>query len=130
MMNTQIGSLMLIDDNSIDQVLYKRIIDRSGLVTSLVQCNCAELALEKLRKDQLPDAILLDINMPKINGFEFLDMAIEEFGGKFSIVVIMLTTSLNPADSERAAQYEVVKDYFQKPLEIAQLERVSQLVNA
>lgn len=124
----KIGTLMLIDDNNVDQMLYKRVIDRSGLVHHLEQFVDARMALQKLREGLKPDAILLDINMPGMNGFDFLENAIAEFGDDFSVVVVMLTTSMNPDDSSRAARYSVVKDYLSKPLKTEQLIKISRLI--
>lgn len=129
MSQKQINTLLLIDDNHVDQMLYKRIIDRSGLVNELIQCQRAEDALQQLAEGLTPDAILLDINMPGMNGFDFLEAVNNSFGTDFLAPVVMLTTSENPNDLTKAKQYQVVKDYFQKPLEPQQLQSVVQLVN-
>ncbi len=124
----RIGTLMIIDDNEVDQMLCRRLVKRSGLVDNVLGFLSAEDALEYLRSQTLPaaDAILLDINMPKMDGFEFLDAATRELGARFArIVIMMLTTSLNPHDQERARQYPVVKDYCNKPLLLEYLERLA-----
>ena len=109
-------------------MLCRRLVKRSGLVDNVIGFLSAEDALEYLRSQTLPaaDAILLDINMPKMDGFEFLDAATRELGARFArIVIMMLTTSLNPYDQERARQYSVVKDYCNKPLLLEYLERLA-----
>jgi CheY-like chemotaxis protein len=126
-----IDTLMIVDDNALDQRLYARIAERSGLVGRLVSFTMAEEALAFLaRPARAPvDAILLDINMPRMNGFEFLDAAHERFGPGFArAAVIMLTTSMSESDQARAARYAVVRAYIAKPLERADLERVDRLV--
>lgn len=114
----QIRTLMMIDDNAIDQMMYKRIVDRSGLVANLIQFTDAREALNHLlaKPDAHPDLILLDINMPGMDGFEFLDRASEELGTSMCPVIVMLTTSLNPHDEHRARNYDVVRDFLNKPL--------------
>ena len=121
---------MLIDDNKVDQMMYQRVIDRSGLVGKTIPFFLAVDALEFLsrKETQMPDLILLDINMPRMDGFEFLEAVSAKFGTDFAPVVIMLTTSLDPNDEARAAQFDVVKSYLSKPLTEAHLQDLIDLV--
>lgn len=115
----RIGTAILIDDNPIDQRLYKKILMRSDLVGEVITFSLAGPALDFLRENrtQKIDVIFLDINMPMMDGFEFLEAATEEFKDGFTeIVVAMLTTSLNPVDKERARKFDVVREYITKPL--------------
>lgn len=126
-----INQLMLIDDNEDDQMVYRRIIKRSGLVENFHQFFLAEEALTFLRDQACPaiDAILLDINMPGMDGFQFLEAATNEFGDSFArVAVVMLTTSLLEDDKQRASQYAIVKDYLNKPLEQAHLEKIDRML--
>jgi len=64
--------------------------------------------------------------MPLMNGFEFLKRVTIDLGPKFSaLIVIMLTSSLSQADAARAKEFGFIKTYFDKPLNIKQLERVA-----
>ncbi|MFK7836159.1 MAG: response regulator [Sulfitobacter sp.] len=125
-----IGTLMLIDDSEIDQMIYRRIATKSGLVGTLVQFTDATLALDYLAdKDKTqPDLILLDINMPRMDGFEFLEAAMERFGVDLCPIIVMLTTSLNPKDEERAKSIAIVRDFLNKPLTRDQLAALSKFV--
>lgn len=119
--------VMLIDDEKMDQMMYKRILSRSGYVDQVRSFPTAMDALDYLRNPDSPrpDLIFLDINMPRMNGFQFLDAAIEEFGTDFTTaIVIMLTTSLDPDDKKRAEKYDVVKEFVNKPLNAAVLEEL------
>lgn len=111
-------TVILVDDSMIDNRLHKRVILRTGLVREVLCFSMAEDALAYLRDTGVPvDLILLDINMPRMNGFEMLDAALQEHGDAFDpSVVVMLTTSLDQRDRDRAAGYSVIKDYFHKPL--------------
>ncbi|QHQ37126.1 response regulator [Algicella marina] len=124
----KINRLMLIDDNAIDQKMYQRIIARSGRVEEVVTCLSAMEALDYLDDPQHPkiDVILLDINMPRVNGFQFLEEATVRFGTAFTrLVVVMLTTSLDPRDAERARSYSVVRDFLNKPLSTEHLDQIA-----
>lgn len=128
----KIGTLMLIDDSEIDQMIYRRIAEKSGLVGTLVQYVDAAEALDHLSQpdNSRPDLILLDINMPRMDGFEFLEAATERFGVDLCPIIVMLTTSLNPKDEQRAREFSVVKDFLNKPLTRDQLAALSQLTSA
>lgn len=112
---------MLVDDNSDDNFFHERAIKQTNLETSVITKNTAQEGLRylKLQKDKTclhPDLILLDINMPGMNGWEFLeeynqlDKAIQS-----KAVIIMLTTSENAEDIERAGNC-FVSDFITKPL--------------
>ena len=127
----KIKTALLIDDDDVDQMIYKRIIDRSGLIEQVTSFSYAEDALAYLRIVDRPDidVIFLDINMPRMTGLEFLDAAEKEFGDNFAkIVVIMLTTSLDPRDRARAESHASVKAYLDKPLTVENIKDVAALL--
>lgn len=131
-MNTApfIPLVMLIDDESFDQSLYRRLIARTGLVGEVMSFTYADEALAYLfaPDSRRADVIFLDINMPRMNGFEFLEAATEQLGPEFAkIVVVMLTTSLIEKDRERAAAFPVVRCFINKPLTVEHLQEVAQL---
>lgn len=114
----KIESLMLIDDEEIDQMLYRRLIERSDHVGGILSFLNPEKALEHLGDGltPLPDLILLDINMPKMDGFQFLDSLTEFLGPEDAPIVIMLTTSIDPKDEARAREIPLVQGFKSKPL--------------
>ncbi len=123
---------ILIDDNEIDQRHYRRVLDKSGLVADVKTFTYADDALDFLltNPEIEVDVIFLDINMPRMNGFEFLEAATTQLGSGFAkIVVAMLTTSLNPDDRVRAEAYDVVKEYITKPLTTDHVEHVVKHLN-
>ena len=130
--DTPINTMMIIDDNDVDQYVYRRVVERSGLVENVLSFQLALDALDYLseRAGRGVDIILLDINMPGMDGFEFLEAATEKFGDDFSIVIVMLTSSLNPSDAERARSYPVVRDYLGKPLTQNHLDQIVELMGS
>lgn len=127
-----ITTLMLIDDSSFDQMIYRRIIQKAGVVQTLLQYLDANEALAYLDDPETPDPdlILLDINMPKMDGFEFLDCATERLGPALCPVLIMLTTALNHRDKARAKSFDAVCDFLKKPLSKDQFVALAQSVHA
>lgn len=126
--NPRIGLAMLIDDEAIDQMIYRRVIGRSGCVSDVISFNYAEDALVYLKNPDNPkvDVIFLDINMPRMNGFQFLEAATKQLGPVFArSVIVMLTTSLDPLDHERAARFPVVQHFIQKPLTVEDVTQVA-----
>lgn len=122
---------MVIDDEPFDQKMYRRIIERSGLVKRIISFQMADEALAYLRSPGAPkiDVIFLDVNMPRMNGFEFLASATRDLGPNFArLCVVMLTTSLDPADRHRAERFDIVREFINKPLTIEHIRHVAELV--
>jgi len=125
------GSLLLIDDDNVYLMLCQRTIERSGKFDKILTFSYAEEALTYLHEnqDENIDLIFLDINMPRMNGFEFLEKATitlkESFQAK---VVIMLTTSIDPNDIEASKKFPNVKGYIAKPLTDERFERAIKLI--
>lgn len=111
----QIQYVWLIDDDMINNVLNERLFRKFRPNIKIRSFTQAEDALYELKDDptRRPDLILLDINMPGMNGWDFLDQMIKE---KIQMKVFMLSSSIDPKDFERAKGYSLVKDYIAKPL--------------
>lgn len=120
------NSLVFIDDDHPTNVFHKIVVDESGLCETSRFFSSPIDALNYFKEihtqqDQvLPDAIFLDINMPEINGWEFIQKY-KELGIQHSPVVIMLTTSLFPSDLEKAEQIDIVHKLINKPLDFSHL---------
>jgi CheY-like chemotaxis protein len=117
-----IKHVLLIDDNAIDNYIAKTVISKSGLVEKISVMISAIDALEylellKSNSEQFPDVIFLDIQMPEMDGFGFLE-EFSEFPTNVTnkSVVFMLTSSSDPADINRSTEYPAVKKYFSKPM--------------
>lgn len=126
----RIDTIMMIDDSEIDQLVYRRIVSRSTIVGRLLQYTNAAAALQFLIENpsEMPDLILLDVNMPGMNGFDFLNRASAELDMQLCPVIVMLSTSVNPGDMARARSYEIVKDFYSKPLTQTMLDDLADLL--
>lgn len=121
-MNAMAKKIVLIDDDNTTNLLNKMIIDRSGLVDDVITFNKAQEALEYFTSsiDDGDDEflVLLDVNMPVMNGWDFLT----EYCPQVSAVskrkdkVVMLTSSIDPSDKKKATEFACVNDFVSKPL--------------
>jgi len=118
-MKTTNNSILLIDDDRATNFFNKHVVKRHGHFDKIFVVESGEQALEFLMDEanDKPSLILLDINMPAMNGWEFTE-AFKELDEsiKKDIKLIMLTTSSNPDDYERSLENEMVDDYINKPL--------------
>lgn len=124
--NTKYKSVMLIDDCEIETTINEIIIKQAGFAENVFKYSGGTSSLEffknitllkDLSKDLLPSILFLDINMPVLDGFQFLDefdklsnMLIKE------IKIIILSSSANLIDINKAAKYSRVVKFMQKPL--------------
>jgi CheY-like chemotaxis protein len=118
-------TVMLIDDNEIDNLINQKMIEATAIAEKIYTHTGAKSGLEFLKNmekleiaDQiLPDLIFLDIDMPLMDGFQFMD-EFEKLGPfvKKKCKVIMLTSSINPQDYNRAKKYPNIKLFLNKPL--------------
>ncbi len=113
--------VMLIDDSETDLLYTRLMLERSGRDYAVQEFDSAIDALRYLREPSSvpPDLILLDLNMPGMSGFEFLQAYESEPGpaGARAAVVVMLTTSPDQRDRERASRHACVRGYVTKPID-------------
>ena len=108
-------NILLIEDDMIEVMKLKRTIKTLGLNHTLTEANNGEEALDLLKhKDRLPDIILLDLNMPKLNGLEFLKILKADKRLRY-IPTIILTTSSNQKDLLECFKTGI-SGYILKPL--------------
>ena len=129
-MNKKLNCVLLIDDDESTNFLHEVIIGQAGITEKVLAVQSGKAALEYLTskengKHPQPDLIFLDINMPGMNGWEFMDeykKLSEEQQGKF--VVVMLTTSLHPEDEAKARTMSEIHDFRNKPLTVEMLQEI------
>jgi len=122
-MSKIINCVMLIDDHQPTNILHRIAIENTGFVENIIIYKKAYNALNYLKnsakKDYiLPSIIFLDINMPGMNGWEFLQAYKQLDDSKRShTLLLMLSTSTHPDDLSKAEEEEIVQDYIYKPLD-------------
>ncbi len=119
---------LLIDDNEVDNYISQHIILKSKMSEKVTVKSSALEALEylhtlKSNPEESPDLIFLDIRMPEMDGFGFLD----EFNKfpdaiKNHCIIYMLTSSNDSNDITKSLQYPIVKKYLNKPLSMSILQ--------
>lgn len=116
--------VLLIDDNPIDLMINEKTVLRFNPEIQLHKASSGQLALDMLSSGELaPDLILLDIKMPLMNGFEFLD-ALETLSIEKNFAIHMLSSSIDPSDLKEAEDREIVKSYIEKPISMDKLAKI------
>lgn len=123
-------SILLVDDDDISNFINQRVIAAANITEHIYITKNGLEALKYLRtqcnekKELCPEVILLDVKMPVMDGFEFLEefeMTEKHLAG--SIKIILLTSSNNPSDIEQAKKYNI-SGYINKPLTSDKLNEV------
>lgn len=128
--------ILLVDDDDATNFYHRKIINRMQENNIIYEVNNGKEAIAFVEKNikstdnnEKSDSILilLDINMPLINGWEFLDyFQNKEPSFQKKCLILILTTSLNPDDEKKAATYSSVKGYLKKPLNLYELQELIQ----
>jgi CheY-like chemotaxis protein len=121
----------VIEDDPITSSINKLIVKKSLHFPEVQTHSNGQRALDSLLAAQrneatLPDLILLDLNMPMMDGWEFLE-AFGRLPVAQQVCVFILTSSIHPEDIEKARHYKEVRGYFSKPLDKGNLTRMEQL---
>lgn len=116
----------VIDDDPINNLICERLLLHGGQVEAVNSFLLASQALEwlaSLLPEQHPDLILLDINMPVMDGWDFLT-ALNQRLPHHQIKIILLTSSISEDDRDKAAAHASLMGYLSKPLCLEELERL------
>src|SRR5476651_2143628 len=129
--NSRPVSVLLVDDDEINNFISIKLIKKAFLNTEIMACLNGKFAIDQLVELQgkdpskLPDYILLDINMPIMNGWEFLDeytrLNIDPLG---KCKVYIISSSVFSNDINKARSYPIVKDFVSKPLNVDRIKEL------
>ena len=120
---------MIIDDDEVSNFVGTNILERSKIADKVLTFQSAGEALGYLRKhkdhrDELPKLLFLDINMPEMNGWDFI-MALRNFIKlKNKIPIVILTSSIHSRDVDKARSFNEVIDFTSKPLTVEAVKSI------
>lgn len=111
--------VFLIDDNRIEQKLFTLLVNIKQLpldVTTFIDAESALSSLEMLSDGEFPDAIITDIKMPLMDGFELADALMEKYENKSKDMLFIINSStIRTEDIERATEHPLVSSFVEKP---------------
>ena len=128
MLDTKIN-LLVIDDDDINIFIIKKIVEKTGFDIDMVSKNNGQQAIDYLKQTissnlPLPQLILIDINMPVMNGWEFIE-AYQNLGVSTPVDLYILSSSVYENDIEKTKSYTSVRGFISKPLS---MERLTELI--
>ncbi|WP_129718204.1 response regulator [Pedobacter sp. SYP-B3415] len=121
-------NLLVIDDDDINIFIIKKIVEKTGYDVDMVSQANGKLAIDYLQETlgsdrPFPDLILIDINMPVLNGWEFIE-AYEKLNIDKNPDMYLLSSSVYENDIEKAKTYSIVNGFISKPLAIDRLKEL------
>ena len=125
--------LIMIDDNPMEHLIMQKMFDSYGIFPNVEHSMDAKSTIDFLTEnlsviDQLPDVILLDLNMPNFNGWDFLEHFKKLYQAfKKHITIYIVSSSVAQEDRLRSETYPFVRSFLSKPLKRETLEQLSLL---
>ncbi|SFH41430.1 response regulator [Pedobacter insulae] len=124
-------NLLVIDDDDINIFIIKKIVEKTGFNIDMIARNNGQQAIDYLtdtisQNKPLPSLVLIDINMPVMNGWEFIE-AYEELSIEQKVDMYILSSSVYENDIEKTKGYKTVRGFISKPLS---MERLTELIKA
>lgn len=122
-------NILFVEDDTIETIKFNRVLKTLNLKHTIIEAANGEIALDLLKNYQsTPDLVIMDLNMPKLSGIEFLNILKKDAVYKY-IPCVILTTSGNYRDIKEC--YEIgIAGYIIKPLKYEDyVERIERLLN-
>ncbi|NER16683.1 response regulator [Spongiivirga citrea] len=112
--------ILVVDDNPIDRMINSRVLQKIHADSHIDFAQDGKEALIQLKLRNY-DIVLLDIKMPVMDGFQFMELLKDEKKPE-DVYIIMVTSSVDPEDKKKADMYGHIKDYVEKPLKAESLD--------
>ena len=113
-----VNNVLLVDDNRATNFIHEKFIARSGKAKEVNCFMVGEQALEYLENtERFPELIFLDINMPTMDAWEFLERY-RSISRRELAILFLLTTSISPQDQQKMKSYPEVAEMLYKPLDV------------
>jgi len=128
-MKVKDACVMIVDDDQIFNLMTRLQLNHAGISERPYTFTNGKEALSFIAEhshSHIPILLFLDINMPGISGWQVLDQ-LDRFGAQRKIYVIIVTSSIDSADQQRATSYRHVVGYFVKPLKYEQVLSLKQI---
>ncbi len=128
MMNT--SKTCIIDDDEIFVIVAKKIMKVAGFSEEVTNFKNGKDAIDFFRENItnatiIPDMVFLDLNMPLMDGWDFLD-ALDQLDLPKKVKVFIFTSSIDPKDEKRSQDYSIVERFIEKPLTMQKLKLISE----
>lgn len=124
----KIKNILIVDDDLIFQLFTTKMLQNANSSINVISCENGLLAYEKCKEllNQKQDfVVLLDINMPVMDGWEFINKCSKELIGLERIQLFMVSSSTNSNDIEKAKNHHCIQKYYIKPLSITDINEIA-----
>jgi len=118
------NKVLLVDDDDATNFLAELAFKNLDIANEIEIASDGLIAYEWIRQNNCPDIIFLDIRMPRMDGFDFLDNITQTDVCK-KAKVVMLTSSCRSEDKAKAFTYNAVVDYLEKPLTEVMIQKIA-----
>jgi CheY-like chemotaxis protein len=131
-MEKKINSIFIIDDDPMTNLLHQVIIQKTGLTDDISSAESVEEAIGLLNskmftQSSIPELILIDLNMPGLNGWDFIvEYSNMVQHSKRKSVIVILTASTHPDDAKKASTIPEIAGFRNKPLTVEMINEIAE----